>query len=82
MFDILLKNGYVCDGTGAPCFQADIGITGDRIAFIGKAEEGEAAKNHRRFRQGDHSRLHRFAYACRSVVFNGTRTWSRSCGRA
>ncbi len=44
MFDILLKNGYVCDGTGAPCFQADIGITGDRIAFIGKAEEGEAAK--------------------------------------
>lgn len=35
MFDILIKNGTVCDGTGAPCFRADIGVSGDRIAYVG-----------------------------------------------
>jgi N-acyl-D-aspartate/D-glutamate deacylase len=35
--DILLRHGTVIDGTGAPRRTADLGITGDRIAFIGDA---------------------------------------------
>jgi N-acyl-D-aspartate/D-glutamate deacylase len=39
-FDILIKNGTVVDGTGAPRYRADIAITGDRIAEIGKISDG------------------------------------------
>ncbi|HWU53968.1 MAG TPA: D-aminoacylase [Rhizomicrobium sp.] len=35
--DILIKNGHVVDGTGGPWFQADVAITGDRIAYVGRA---------------------------------------------
>jgi len=35
--DILIKNGHVVDGTGAPWFQADVGITGDKIVYVGRA---------------------------------------------
>ena len=38
MFDLLIRNGCVCDGSGAPAFTADIGISGEKIVFIGKAE--------------------------------------------
>ena len=34
-FDILIRNASIVDGTGAPRFKADIGISGDRIARIG-----------------------------------------------
>ncbi len=43
MFDILIKNGLICDGTGAPSYEANLGITGDRITYIGK-EYGADAK--------------------------------------
>jgi N-acyl-D-amino-acid deacylase len=36
-FDVLLLNGWVLEGSGSPWFQQDIGIAGDRIAFIGNA---------------------------------------------
>lgn len=39
MFDILILGGTLLDGTGSPGFLADVGIFGDRIAFIGKATE-------------------------------------------
>jgi N-acyl-D-amino-acid deacylase len=35
-FDILITNGRVVDGTGAPWVRADVGIIGDRIAAIGQ----------------------------------------------
>ncbi len=35
MFDVLIRNGTVVDGTGAPAFAADVAITGDRIAALG-----------------------------------------------
>ena len=35
-FDVLITNGRVVDGTGAPWFHADIGINGDRISAIGE----------------------------------------------
>ncbi|MDO8746785.1 MAG: D-aminoacylase [Thermodesulfovibrionales bacterium] len=34
--DLLIKNGTVYDGTGAEPFEADIGVAGDKIAFINK----------------------------------------------
>jgi N-acyl-D-aspartate/D-glutamate deacylase len=35
--DILIRNGRVFDGTGSPARNVDIGITGDRITFVGNA---------------------------------------------
>jgi len=34
-FDILIKNGLLADGSGAPLFEADVGITGAIISEIG-----------------------------------------------
>ena len=36
--DLLLVNGKVLDGAGNPWFYQDIGITGDKITFVGDAE--------------------------------------------
>lgn len=36
MYDILIQNGRVVDGSGLPWFQADLAITGDRIAAVGR----------------------------------------------
>jgi N-acyl-D-amino-acid deacylase len=38
---LLLKGGAVYDGTGAGPFQADIGIRGDAIAFLGEGGQGD-----------------------------------------
>lgn len=35
-FDVVIANGRVVDGSGAPWIRADIGIVGDRIAAIGQ----------------------------------------------
>ena len=32
MWDYLIKNGFVVDGTGAPWYRADVAVEGDRIA--------------------------------------------------
>lgn len=42
MFDILIRNAKVLDGTGSPWFRADVGISGDRIAAVGRLD-GAAA---------------------------------------
>ena len=39
MLDLLLKNGALVDGTGAPARRADVGIAGGRIAALGKLNE-------------------------------------------
>jgi N-acyl-D-amino-acid deacylase len=43
-YDILIRNGSVVDGTGNPWVYADIGITGDRISFLGRAPATAKAK--------------------------------------
>src|SRR3954462_15936347 len=43
-FDVLIRNGRVFDGSGNPWFRADIGIVGDRITFIGPADDKATAK--------------------------------------
>ncbi len=42
MFDWLIVNGRILDGTGRPPFFADVGIVGDRIAAIGQLFHAEA----------------------------------------
>jgi N-acyl-D-amino-acid deacylase len=42
-FDVLILNGRIVDGTGAPWFRGDVGITGDRIAAVGALSDATAA---------------------------------------
>jgi len=39
VLDLLIKNGALVDGTGAPTRRADVGIAGGRIAALGKLNE-------------------------------------------
>lgn len=34
-YDLVITNGRLVDGTGNPWFYADVGVRGDRIAFVG-----------------------------------------------
>ena len=36
MFDLLIRNASIADGTGRPRFAGDVGIVGDRIAEVGR----------------------------------------------
>jgi N-acyl-D-amino-acid deacylase len=39
MFDVVVRNGVVIDGSGLPGYRADIGIQDDKIAFVGRIRE-------------------------------------------
>jgi N-acyl-D-amino-acid deacylase len=41
-YDLVVKNGTLVDGTGAPARRADVAITGGRIAEIGRVTDGAA----------------------------------------
>lgn len=43
-YDVLIRNGKLVDGSGNPWTYADVGIVGDRIAFIGRADKDATAK--------------------------------------
>ena len=36
MYDLIIKNGMIIDGTGSPSFHADIAIQNGKIARIGR----------------------------------------------
>ncbi|GAA1733554.1 N-acyl-D-amino-acid deacylase family protein [Nonomuraea bangladeshensis] len=42
-FDVIIRGGRVLDGTGAPPFRADVAVSGDRVAAVGRLETAEAA---------------------------------------
>jgi N-acyl-D-amino-acid deacylase len=39
-YDLLIKNGTIVDGTGAPRFQGDVAIANGKIAEVGKVKDG------------------------------------------
>ncbi|HUO62304.1 MAG TPA: amidohydrolase family protein [Terriglobales bacterium] len=41
-YDLVIKNGMVVDGTGAPARRADVAITGGRIAEVGRVTDSAA----------------------------------------
>jgi N-acyl-D-aspartate/D-glutamate deacylase len=41
MYDVLIKNGRIVDGTGEPAFAGDVAIAGGKIAAVGQVD-GEA----------------------------------------
>lgn len=43
-YDTLIRNGRVVDGSGNPWYWADVGIKGDRIAFVGHIPNSATAK--------------------------------------
>ena len=44
VFDLLIRNGKVIDGTGNPWFRADIGIIGNKIAAIGHFDSTQSKR--------------------------------------
>lgn len=44
MYDTIVRNGFVIDGTGAPGQFADVAISGGRVAGIGKYQDDEATE--------------------------------------
>jgi N-acyl-D-amino-acid deacylase len=41
-YDVVIKNGMLVDGTGAPARRADVAITGGKIAEVGRVTDGAA----------------------------------------
>ena len=39
MYDLIIRNGTVVDGSGLPAYKADVAVTGNRIAKIGRIPE-------------------------------------------
>jgi N-acyl-D-amino-acid deacylase len=44
MFDLIIAGGRVVDGTGAPGYEADVGITGERVTAIGDLSAATAGQ--------------------------------------
>jgi len=44
MFDIVIKNGKMVDGTGNPWFKADLGIENEKIATVGRLDRSESGR--------------------------------------
>jgi N-acyl-D-aspartate/D-glutamate deacylase len=43
MYDVVIKNGTVVDGTRLPRVVTDVGITGGRVAKIGRIDDTDGA---------------------------------------
>lgn len=43
-FDVVIRGAHVVDGTGAPGFDTDVGITGERIASVGNLANCDARR--------------------------------------
>jgi N-acyl-D-amino-acid deacylase len=38
MYDLLIRNAEVCDGSGAPCVRSDVAVHGGRIVAVGRTD--------------------------------------------
>lgn len=45
MYDCVIKNGLIVDGTLNPIYKADVGITGDKITAVGDLQNVEAKQS-------------------------------------
>ena len=43
-YQVIIRNGTICDGTGAAPYRADVGIRADTIAYIGDLSSAKAEK--------------------------------------
>ncbi|MBI3547629.1 MAG: D-aminoacylase [Elusimicrobia bacterium] len=43
-YDVLIRNGRVMDGSGNPWFEADVAISGDRVAAVGRLGAADAKR--------------------------------------
>src|SRR4051812_21042787 len=43
-FDLILKDGWVIDGSGGPPFRADVGLLDTMVAAVGRLDGSEAAQ--------------------------------------
>ena len=44
MIDVLIRHGWIADGTGNPAYPADLAIKGDRIVSVGRSATLDAAR--------------------------------------
>ena len=44
MLDVLIRNGWVVDGTGSPPFLGDVAIEGGRIVEVGRLAPDASAR--------------------------------------
>ena len=43
MFDVVIRGGMVLDGTGAPAFRADVGLSGGQVTAVGSLDSAQGA---------------------------------------
>ena len=44
LYDLVIRNGRIVDGTGNPWFHGDVAIRGDRIVAVGRVPDGTAQR--------------------------------------
>ena len=59
MFDLILKGGWVIDGSGGPPFRADVAMLETMIADVGRLDGAQRTACHRRRGSLRRSRVHR-----------------------
>ena len=45
MYDLVIRNGTVVDGTGLPRYRADVAVQGDRIAATASPEPSRPSRS-------------------------------------
>ena len=63
MYDLIIRNGTIVDGSGMPRYKGDVGIEGGKIAAIGK------------IRDGARETIDATGTSCRPASSTRTRTW-------
>ena len=65
MYDLLIENARIVDGTGAPAYPGSLAVKDGRIVALGAVHSREAREDHRRRRPGAGARFRGPAHALR-----------------